>query len=108
MCDVFFEDLGIRKPDHHLGVGSASHAEQTAKVMVLYEQLSDGTPRVVSPVRTSTEPSITITEGTNRLVGPDPDRIRIAATEILENLHQTALPRSCGTGTLVTGSPRSS
>ncbi len=39
MSDIFFEDLGIRKPDHHLGVGSASHAEQTAKVMVLYEQL---------------------------------------------------------------------
>ena len=29
MNDVFFRDLGIRPPDHHLGVGSGTHAEQT-------------------------------------------------------------------------------
>ncbi len=39
MSDVFFEDLGIRKPDHHLEVGSGSHAKQTAKIMVAYEDL---------------------------------------------------------------------
>ena len=39
MSDVFFEDLGIRPPDHHLGVGSGSHAQQTAAVMSAFEPL---------------------------------------------------------------------
>ena len=39
MSDVFFDDLGIRTPDHHLGAGSGSHAEQTAKVLVGFEEL---------------------------------------------------------------------
>jgi UDP-N-acetylglucosamine 2-epimerase (non-hydrolysing) len=33
MSQSFFEDLGIPPPDHNLGVGSASHAEQTAEVL---------------------------------------------------------------------------
>jgi UDP-N-acetylglucosamine 2-epimerase (non-hydrolysing) len=39
MSDVFFEELGIPQPDHHLGCGGGSHAEQTAKIMVAYEKL---------------------------------------------------------------------
>jgi UDP-N-acetylglucosamine 2-epimerase (non-hydrolysing) len=39
MNDVFFADLGIRKPDHFLQVGSASHAVQTGKVMAAFEPL---------------------------------------------------------------------
>lgn len=39
MSDVFFEELGIPTPDHHLGCGGGSHAEQTAKIMVAYERL---------------------------------------------------------------------
>lgn len=39
MSDVFFEDLGLPKPDVHLGVGGGSHAEQTAGVMVKFEEL---------------------------------------------------------------------
>ncbi|MEZ5374897.1 MAG: UDP-N-acetylglucosamine 2-epimerase (non-hydrolyzing) [Acidimicrobiales bacterium] len=38
MSDVFFDDLGLRSPDVHLGAGSGSHGEQTARVMVLFEQ----------------------------------------------------------------------
>ena len=37
MSDVFFQDLGMPAPDVHLGVGSGSHAQQTAKVMVEIE-----------------------------------------------------------------------
>ena len=33
MSDTFFKDLGLPKPDIDLGVGSGSHAEQTAEVM---------------------------------------------------------------------------
>ncbi|MEY9873346.1 UDP-N-acetylglucosamine 2-epimerase (non-hydrolyzing) [Streptacidiphilus sp. MAP12-33] len=39
MNDVFFADLGIRRPDRSLGVGSGSHAEQTARVMTGFEPL---------------------------------------------------------------------
>ncbi len=37
MSDSFFEDLGIPKPDYHLEIGSASHAVQTAKIMMAFE-----------------------------------------------------------------------
>jgi len=33
MSDIFLEELGVPAPDHMLGVGSASHAVQTARVM---------------------------------------------------------------------------
>ncbi len=39
MSDVFFEDLGLGKPDLYLGVGSGSHAEQTARVMTGFESV---------------------------------------------------------------------
>lgn len=39
MSDAFFRDLGLPDPDIHLGVGSGSHAEQTAGVMVAYEKV---------------------------------------------------------------------
>jgi UDP-N-acetylglucosamine 2-epimerase (non-hydrolysing) len=37
MSDTFFKELGIRKPDFHLGVGTASHAVQTARIMESFE-----------------------------------------------------------------------
>ena len=37
MSDAFFRDLGIPDPDYHLGVGSGSHAVQTARVMESFE-----------------------------------------------------------------------
>jgi len=39
MSDAFFSDLALPEPDHHLGVGSGTHAEQTAGVMVAYERV---------------------------------------------------------------------
>lgn len=41
MSDIFFEELGLRRPDRSLGAGSGSHAEQTAKVMTRFERLLD-------------------------------------------------------------------
>jgi UDP-N-acetylglucosamine 2-epimerase (non-hydrolysing) len=40
MNDVFFSDLGIRRPDYHLGAGSGSHATQTSRVMTAFEPLA--------------------------------------------------------------------
>src|SRR5437763_7153165 len=33
LSEVFFEELQLPKPDHHLGVGSGSHARQTAQML---------------------------------------------------------------------------
>ena len=39
MSGDFFTDLGIPEPDINLGVGSGSHAEQTARIMVEFEKV---------------------------------------------------------------------
>jgi UDP-N-acetylglucosamine 2-epimerase len=33
MSDVFFDELALPRPDHHLGVGSGSHGAQTAQML---------------------------------------------------------------------------
>lgn len=38
MSDVFFADIGLRQPDVHLGAGSGTQAEQTARVMLAFEK----------------------------------------------------------------------
>ena len=48
MSDVFFRQLGLPQPDVNLGVGSGSHADQTARVMVALEELFlERRPRLV-------------------------------------------------------------
>ncbi|MBI1178558.1 UDP-N-acetylglucosamine 2-epimerase (non-hydrolyzing) [bacterium] len=37
MSDVFFRELRIPAPHHNLAVGSGSHAEQTARIMLAFE-----------------------------------------------------------------------
>lgn len=39
MNDVFFEELGIPQPDVFMAAGGGSHAGQTARIMVAFEQL---------------------------------------------------------------------
>lgn len=39
MSDVFFDELGLPRPDHHLGVGSGSHASQTARMLERLEEV---------------------------------------------------------------------
>jgi UDP-N-acetylglucosamine 2-epimerase (non-hydrolysing) len=41
MSKIFFVDLKLPKPDIYLGVGSGTHAEQTAKVMIAFEKALD-------------------------------------------------------------------
>src|SRR5574340_500041 len=52
MSDSFFADLGIPRPDHHLEVGSGTHAVQTAEVMKRCE-----------PVRESVRPQAVLVVG---------------------------------------------
>jgi UDP-N-acetylglucosamine 2-epimerase (non-hydrolysing) len=39
MSDIFFDDLSLPIPDVYLGVGSASHAQQTANLLVKFEKV---------------------------------------------------------------------
>jgi UDP-N-acetylglucosamine 2-epimerase (non-hydrolysing) len=39
MSDVFFDELGIRAPNHSLEVGSGSHAQQTATLMSRFDHV---------------------------------------------------------------------
>lgn len=39
MSSVFFQQLGIPKPDHHLSIGSASHGQQTGEMLIQLEAL---------------------------------------------------------------------
>jgi UDP-N-acetylglucosamine 2-epimerase (non-hydrolysing) len=52
MSEVFFEELGVGPPDHLLGVGSGSHAQQTARVLA-----------GLDPVLAAEEPDIVLVPG---------------------------------------------
>lgn len=39
LSQLFFEELGMVRPDIYLGVGSGSHAEQTARIMIELEKV---------------------------------------------------------------------
>lgn len=48
LSDNFFEDLNIPEPDYNLNVGSGSHAEQTAEILVGFERIMlDDAPDLV-------------------------------------------------------------
>jgi UDP-N-acetylglucosamine 2-epimerase (non-hydrolysing) len=52
MSEVFFADLGLRRPDHHLEIGSGTHAEQTGRTMIAFE-----------PLLTALAPDVVVTVG---------------------------------------------
>lgn len=39
MSDVFFQELDIRKPDYHLGIGGGSHGQNTGRMIEAIEQV---------------------------------------------------------------------
>ncbi|MBK8502229.1 MAG: UDP-N-acetylglucosamine 2-epimerase (non-hydrolyzing) [Saprospiraceae bacterium] len=41
MSQVFFDQLGLPKPHHFLGIGGGSHTEQTANIMLAFEKVLD-------------------------------------------------------------------
>jgi UDP-N-acetylglucosamine 2-epimerase (non-hydrolysing) len=44
MNEVFFEELGIPQPDLFMAAGGGSHAQQTAKIMIGFEDLCSSAP----------------------------------------------------------------
>ena len=48
MSRVFFEELGLPRPDRDLEIGSDTHARQTARIMMAFDELLEGRdPRIV-------------------------------------------------------------
>ena len=41
MSQVFFNQLGLPKPDHYLGIGGGTHTQQTARIMLAFEEVLD-------------------------------------------------------------------
>lgn len=39
MSDVFFEELGIPKPNYHLGIAGGTHAQMTARMLIAAEEV---------------------------------------------------------------------
>lgn len=39
MSDIFFDELGIPKPDHNLGISGGSHAQMTGRMMIAIEEV---------------------------------------------------------------------
>jgi len=54
MSKIFFEELGLPQPYYDLDVGSGSHAEQTAKIMVGLEKIVDNGNIIVAEGDTNT------------------------------------------------------
>lgn len=57
MSGIFFEELGIPEPDHHLGIGAGTPTEQTARMMLamepLFEELEPDLVLVVGDVNST-------------------------------------------------------
>lgn len=44
MNDVFFEELGIPQPDVFMAAGGGTHAQQTARIMMAFEEFCEANP----------------------------------------------------------------
>ena len=67
MSKVFFEELELPQPDIYLGVGSGSHAQQTARVMLAFEPVQEETNEYASSCNEKERGSSSATlEGRNR------------------------------------------
>jgi UDP-N-acetylglucosamine 2-epimerase (non-hydrolysing) len=66
MSDSFFDDLGLPAPHIYLGVGSGSHAVQTAKTMIAYDDVLATDPPdlviVVGDVNSTVAATLTATK----------------------------------------------
>lgn len=100
MSQSFFENLGLPRPDHNLGVGSGTHAEQTGKVMIavepLFREMSPDCVLVVGDVNSTLACALTakklnlnvahIEAGLRSLDRTMPEEINRLATDAISDL----------------------
>src|SRR5438477_6498007 len=87
MSKLFFEQLHIPRPDVDLGVGSGSHAVQTAEVMKRFE-----------PVLLEQRPDIVVVVGdVNSTIACALTAVKLGGLKQLLKKHQISLPALKGT-----------
>ena len=104
MSQAFFDELDVPSPDYNLGVGSGSQAEQTARILVLMEQvLLKENPDLVI-VRGDTNSTLASALATSKLQIPTahieagersydrrmPEEVNRLVTDALSDLHLCA------------------
>lgn len=108
MSDVFFEQLDLPRPDQNLGVGSGSHASQTASLMIALEKtlIENEPPAVVvygdinstlaaTLVASKLDiPSAHVEAGLRSFDRGMPEEINRVVTDALSDLHFTTSPEA--------------
>ncbi len=104
MSQAFFDELDVPSPDYNLGVGSGSQADQTARILVLMEQvLQTESPDLVI-VRGDTNSTLASALATSKLQIPTahieagersydrrmPEEVNRVVTDALSDLHLCA------------------
>jgi len=108
LSEVFFEQLGLPEPDRNLGVGSGSHAKQTAALMValedLFGEVSPGRVVVYGDINSTLAASVVASKmhvqiahveaGLRSFDRAMPEEINRVVTDALSDLHFTTSPEA--------------
>lgn len=106
MSDVFFDQLGMPEPDRNLGIGSGSHATQTAALMValegLFEEVGPGRVVVYGDINSTLAAAIVASKlhipiahveaGLRSFDRAMPEEINRIVTDSLSDLHFVTSP----------------
>src|SRR5690606_22653473 len=110
LSDIFFEQLRLPRPHHYLGVGSGSHAEQTAALLIALEKLflevrpkrvvvyGDGNSTLAAAVATSRMEIAVghVAGGLLRFDRAMPEEINRIVTDSLSDRHCVTSPEAIG------------
>jgi len=110
LSDIFFEQLQLPRPHHYLGVGSGSHAEQTAALLLALEKLflevrpervvvyGDVNSTLAAAVTASKLeiPIAHVEAGLRSFDRSMPEEINRVVTDSLSNLHFVTSPEAIG------------
>lgn len=108
MSEIFFEQLQMPQPDRNLGVGSGSHATQTAAIMValeeLFEELHPDIAVVYGDINSTLAAAVTASKlhikvahveaGLRSFDREMPEEINRVVTDALSSLHFTTSPEA--------------
>ena len=110
MSEVFFEQLGLPRPDQNLGVGSGSHAKQTAALMLAlesaFEELRPGLVVVYGDINSTLAATIVASKlgiavahveaGLRSFDRDMPEELNRIVTDALSTLHFVTSPEAMG------------
>lgn len=96
MSEAFFQDLNLPAPHIHLGVGSGTHAEQTGRVMMAYEEVLIETQPDLVVVVGDVNSTMACTLAASKIVYPKiSDKRRVTSDESPESRIQNPASSGC-------------